>query len=309
MNEKGYPTPSIADGTKRPSTTLWNSTHVNRILKNDIYTGVHNLRKTVRKRIKSKDLIRIPKDEWIKVENHHEAIISKEDFDEVQEMINQRDKKKLRAGHGVINLFSGFLFCNCCGSPMFCIKNKRFATYYQCGNYFKYGTKACTSHRIMEKNLEVTILTELKKMAEKIQESLSTVEETANAQVKLEKNYSNHIDKLKKDIENSKREKLVVYKDKMKGLITEDMYLELTKEIDVNLKTMTSELEKLEKMAQSLNQSEKVLKSHLIVLEEVINKGILTRDKIGKFINRIEINANKEIELIDWVVTVEPMAQ
>lgn len=309
LNEKKYPTPSMIEGTKRPTTDLWNATQVSRILKNDIYIGTLSLRKTIRKAIKSRELVKIPEEEWIKIEDNHEPIISKKEFYRVQEIIAERNKKRLRAGKGKINLFAGYIFCHDCGSPMFCIKNKRFATHYQCGSYFKYGLEGCTSHRIMEKSLVATILAQLNTVVENIKETLSSVDSTILAQSKTQKNYSGHIDKLKKEIDNEKKGKMIIYKDKVKGIISEEMYLELTKEIDTNLKLLNQQLEKLEKLRNNASQSAKMLKTYLDLLEEVVEKGLLTRETINQFIDKIEINKDKEIELIKWKIAIEPMVQ
>lgn len=309
MNENNYPTPSEVDGTKRSSTTLWNSTHISRILKNEVYIGTHVLRKTIRKGIKTKELNRLPKDEWIRIENHHEPIISKEEFELVQNMINNRNTNKIRAGKDKINLFAGLIFCRCCGSPMFCIKNERFATHYQCGNYFKYGIKACTSHRIMEKRLVVTILLELQRIAKDIEQTLASVDKTLESKAKMQKNFTTHIDKLRKEIDNRKQDKKLMYKDRVKGIIDEEMYLELVGEIDVKLKTLGSQLAEYERLHEESTKSNQVLKSYLDILQEVNEDDLINRELLEKFLVRIEINKDKEIEIIKWNATIESMHQ
>jgi len=72
------------------SNTLWNSTTVRRILKNEVYIGNTIGRKVKKINYKLKKQIMLSKDEWIKVENTHEAIISKEDFEKVQNILNKR---------------------------------------------------------------------------------------------------------------------------------------------------------------------------------------------------------------------------
>ena len=57
-----------------------------------------------------------PESEWFKVEGTHEAIISKEDYQNVQRLL----KVDTRAGKGKekAHMFSGLLFCGDCKEPM-----------------------------------------------------------------------------------------------------------------------------------------------------------------------------------------------
>ena len=66
---------------------MWIVSQVKSILKDETYIGntVHNKQTTVS--FKSKKKYRKPESEWLRVENTHEAIISKDDFLTVQEMI------------------------------------------------------------------------------------------------------------------------------------------------------------------------------------------------------------------------------
>lgn len=309
LNEGDYPTPSEIDNTGRPVTKLWNSTHVNRILKNEIYTGVFETRKTIRKGIKSKKFDKLPKEEWIRIEDNHEAIISKEEFNAVQKIISKRKNSNIRAGKGKINLFAGLVFCHDCGSPMFCVKSPKFATYYQCGNYYKYGVSACSSHRVMEKNLIVTILYNLKDVAIKIAEVLSSFDKTLEAEANMQKSFSESIDKLRKEIDNKKKEKMVIYKDKVKGLIDEEMYLELTKEIDSILRIKEEQLDEFEKLELKSKKTKKILMTHLDILESLTKEDLENKETLEKFVDRIEINRDKEIELLEWNNVIASMYQ
>ena len=69
---------------------LWNSTSIRRILKNEVYIGNTVGRKVKKVNYKIKKQVMLPKDNWIKVENTHESIISKEDFEKVQNILNKR---------------------------------------------------------------------------------------------------------------------------------------------------------------------------------------------------------------------------
>ncbi|MDE7318215.1 MAG: recombinase family protein, partial [Lachnospiraceae bacterium] len=67
----------------------WTGGVINRVLRNEIYTGaVVSLKSTMDSR-KGK-LVARPKAEWVRVEGMHEAIVTKEEFRRVQEMVGAK---------------------------------------------------------------------------------------------------------------------------------------------------------------------------------------------------------------------------
>ena len=75
---------------------LWNGTTIRRILKNEVYIGNTVGHKVKKINYKIKKQVILPKDNWIKVENTHEPIISKEDFEKVQNILNKRSYTPLK---------------------------------------------------------------------------------------------------------------------------------------------------------------------------------------------------------------------
>ena len=82
------PPASLNNNSK--GTALWNGTTIRRLLKNEVYIGNTVGHKVKKINYKLKKQIMLDKDEWIKVENTHEPIISKEDFEKVQNILNRR---------------------------------------------------------------------------------------------------------------------------------------------------------------------------------------------------------------------------
>ena len=84
----------------------WNVKMINVILQNRVYTGDLIQGKKKVESYRTHKLITTNKDEWIIVENNHEPIISKEEFDEVQEILN---KNKSARSNKEKDLFYNFL--------------------------------------------------------------------------------------------------------------------------------------------------------------------------------------------------------
>ena len=112
---------------------------------------------------KNKKKIRKPKEEWFKVENTHEPIISKELWDQAQAHINSRKRPQK---NGETQIFAGLLKCADCGwglrylrtKPADCVNEKRIFT---CTTYSEYGKEHCTIHYIKYDTLYAVVLKRL----------------------------------------------------------------------------------------------------------------------------------------------------
>ena len=77
-------------------------------------------------------------------ENHHEAIIEAKTWAYTQEQLKKRTTTHYRGVKKYDNVYSGFLFCGDCGSPMFSMSRSDIAPAYTCGTYHKRGLKGPT---------------------------------------------------------------------------------------------------------------------------------------------------------------------
>lgn len=118
LNKKEIMTPSeyLKISTDKDIKVLkkWNSEMVNRILRNENYTGTlfQGKKRKLNYRVNKK--IKVDKEDWIVTENHHEAIIVKEKFDKVQEILDNYFTRANRNGN--LEILSGFIKCSDCKS-------------------------------------------------------------------------------------------------------------------------------------------------------------------------------------------------
>jgi len=151
LNDNDILTPSeyLKINTDKDVTIIkkWNSEMVNSILRNENYTGTlfQGKKRKLNYRIDKK--IKLDKENWIVTENHHEAIISKEDFDKVQEILDRKSKVNK---DGSIDILSGILKCKCCGSNMI-KRTSKGKVYYYCSNYYR--TKKCENNKSISKSI------------------------------------------------------------------------------------------------------------------------------------------------------------
>lgn len=141
---------NIYAGAPEEKSYAWTIAQVKSILKDETYIGnsVHNKQTNIS--YKNKRRIRKPQDEWFRVENTHEGIISKEVFEQVQGQIANR-KRKMK--DSTTQIFAGLVKCADCGWGLSFATNKQNKnpySYFNCTNYRQLGKSGghCTAHYI-----------------------------------------------------------------------------------------------------------------------------------------------------------------
>lgn len=110
LNEEKIPSPSKNLKTKRyeKCSHKWSKGTIYRLLKEPVYIGVIVGHKSYKVNHKVKTRIKVPKDERYYIENMHEALISKKDFDAVQAKLAEGGKCRERTHY---NPLKQFIYC------------------------------------------------------------------------------------------------------------------------------------------------------------------------------------------------------
>ncbi len=125
---------------------MWDFSVIKDLLMNPVYTGaIASQKKNYRFKIGT--INEKKPEEWIVVENQHEPIITKTDFDIVQQKLKSRQRSRL---NGELSLFAGLIKCGECGKSLTfrSTHTKQPQRIYACKTYAAFGKKHCTQHRI-----------------------------------------------------------------------------------------------------------------------------------------------------------------
>ena len=155
----------------------WSGSVIGKMLRNPVYKGDHVVCKCHQKAIRSNTINKIPRDEWEIIENCHEAIVGREQWDRVQKLIDRRPTIMQGNSCPFYNLFHGLVYCATCGKSMQVRYEKvgrtgknRFTgevrepidkAYYICQTYNRLGKNACTSHKIEARDLYNLVLADI----------------------------------------------------------------------------------------------------------------------------------------------------
>ena len=321
LTEQKIPTPRMhekmrreANGeeTKIQARQEWSIVTIQGILENDFYIGTLRQGKYTRKRINGPE---IKKDELdhIVFENHHEAIIDKQTFAMAQEQRKKRTRSNYRGIKKYDNVYSGFLYCGDCGSPMFSMSRSDLKPAYLCGTYHKRGRKGCTSHHIRVDLLDGI----LKEYILKIKENSEGILERLNASLKAEKaavqtnaetasNIQKQIDDALAELKATKRQRIRdIMKHPEKEAILEETYDEMEAELEEKISALKAQAELNENQKNNMIRINRITKTALDVFDEILQKEKLDKvdldfliDRITVYENRIEIKLKADIEAI-----------
>ena len=238
LTEEGIPKPSVyKSGTLKISGhskySDWTEQTIKFILKRQEYCGDTINFKTLRPSFKSNERIVRPKEENLIFSDTHPAIITREQFEDVQKMFEKRMRQNIKPKHKEC-IFHGLLRCNDCNCLLSGINKPRnygIYTQYVCQTYRRFrANKHCTTHSVNEKYLIQSVCDLLKiliemynngKLANWLKKNLDNglIEEKSLAK----KEY----DEIKEKLDEAENILKSLYKDKVSGLLPNDVFLHM----------------------------------------------------------------------------------
>ncbi len=295
LNDRGIPNPTEYkrlkglryQQPKRKNSTLWKYFAISDMLTNEIYLGHMVQGKYGSVSYKTKINKPRPKDQWYIVKNTHEPIIDQELWEKVQTMVKEHAKPMIT---GNIGLFARKVKCAYCGYTM--RSSQSHGNYYlKCSN--RHVSKdACIGSFISVSKLEQTVISELNRLSAELldKDELEQKIEFCSNLKEQKQHLENEIVLYTKKVEEFSKGVRDIYMDKVKGLITENDFLTLSKD----MRTEKARYESL--IIENSNKIEN--------LTERIAVGDNRREIISKYTNLEHLNREIVESLIDYI-TIE----
>lgn len=302
LNDDDIPCPSVykknqgcnySNNRRLEKTYYWTYSTVKKILldESEVYIGNMVQHRTEKLAYNMDKLVAVPKDEWIRSENTHEAIIEKKDHDLVQRFVHLRwkpmdCKKKL-------NKFAGIVYCGECGRCLVRTKRKS-GEVLRCSTYARIGVNYCSQHLIYEYELEDLVL---KAIQDNISDALENMDleklknQKETTQANLEKSRLN----AKLDALENSYKKMIM--NLSAGIISEDDFLIFKEEYAKQKKFIESRICMLQKRKDddTLYMSEyQIWLDNFLKYREIKE---LTRDVVVSLIDRIDVYEDPEEDI------------
>lgn len=279
------------------STTYWSYSTINSILHREMYVG-NMVQGTKHQRMRSKQK-KMPKEDWIIVENTHEPIIDKETWDKAQSLLTKRTRElDLETNK---NIFAGFVKCGDCGRAM--AKNmwrhadgsKTYSLY--CGTYKRNGKQYCTPHTLPMAVLEDIVLNDLKAIVHNVDDLKELVQSQSFTASKVKKITDTELSKVKTELERVKKLKKSIYEDYRDELISKEEFLSYREDYLKKEELYSKQIEALEEKKQD-NVTEDVFETPWLKrLLELKDIEALDRDIVVEMISEIKVYENRKIKI------------
>ena len=294
LNDRGIPNPSEykrMQGLRfslppSKNSTLWKYFAISDMLQNETYIGNLVQGKYESISYKTSASRPRPKDEWFRAEGTHEPIIDRELWDRVQKMIAERAKPfKV----GTIGLFAKKVRCASCGYVMRSSKSGG-RHFLQCPNRH-YAKGACEGAFISVNRLERMLIDELQRLNEEYLDmdeleqqvqfnaDLLTQKEQLEAEIAT---YRGKIVEFSKGVRD-------LYLDKVKGLICEADFIELSKDFTSQKERLEVQVFECQKQIAEIDIKIAVGDNRRELIEQYVNVEHLTREMVEILIDKIMV--------------------
>lgn len=293
LNEEGIPNPTEYKRQKGlryqappgKTGTLWKYTAIAHMLTNEIYLGHMVQGRYGSVSYKTKQNKPRPKEQWIRVEHTHEAIIDQDLWDRVQTLIHAKAKPFTV---GSIGLFAKKVRCMNCGYIMRS-KKSHGRHYLQCSNHHV-SKDACIGSFISVEKLEQIVIQEINRLSEHYlnEEELERNLELPNALPAQKQRLLEQRDRIQARLEEYQKGLRELYLDKVRGILSEEAFLSLSQDF-------SREKAQLEHRLEESGQ-------HLEELEARIAAGDHRRELVQRYTHLEHLTREMVEVLIDYIL-------
>lgn len=305
LTDQHIPTPRMAEKIRKEANgesnkvsarNEWSIVTVSEILKNDFYIGTLRQGKYRRKKINGGD-IKLQETDHLIFENNHTPIVDFKLFSGVQEQIKKRSVSCYRGVKKYDNIYSGYLFCGDCGSPMFSMSRADLPPAYRCGTYHKRGSKACSSHHTRVDMLDGL----LKSFVQKVKANSETMLEKLQKAIDRERNETSSsksvVEMLNQQMEDTRAEIKLLARQHVRDIakhpdreeMLEEIYTEQLDELTLRLEGLRNQMQIAADKHNMIVNVNRTANTVMEVFDTILNKENLSKIDVDFIIERITV--------------------
>lgn len=270
---------------------MWSPTTVSGLIRDEIYLGVRIWGRTKCSMHTGHKAILTDKEEWIRIENAHEAIVDKELFDQANRLHPRKKRSGIsesRKNHTIPRKAKqpALLICGNCGHALI----DESAHILKCSSGRTGGDKICREFSVRREELEAAIMEYVRKYA------ASMLADKTPKRVDKKNAVSGDKSEILSTMKHLSSEKMKLYDDYKDGYISREDYKELAEKITQKLAKLQEQLDiiaEAEKEIHEVSQETNEEWKELSVLQ------VFDKEKLRQIIKVIRIYSQNEIE-IEW---------
>ncbi|MGN0456487.1 MAG: recombinase family protein [Acutalibacteraceae bacterium] len=277
---------------------VWSAQTVAGILSRQEYCGDTVNFKSHRLSCMSKQIVKYDPDEYKIFPNTHEAIISRDVFEKVQQIRSQRKRITPIEEKPI---FADKVFCSSCGSKMYIMRSRNWKRTkpdcYVCSKSRKHPSE-CTSHYINESNLIKYVINQINRLV--LYDRDSVIEKINNG---INKRTTRIKNENKKSLTNAKvrlneLDNIIrtLYEDKVKGDISLDLFSMLVSGYQQEQAQLNDFIISNKKIIFEADNDKNAIREFLSVLDKYDNViSELTPEIVDDFIDKIVIYDSENV--------------
>ena len=302
LTEQGIPTPTAYalsqgrdNGHKNAKLHRWGNETIAHILEKAEYCGHTVNFRTHVKSYKNKKRVDNPKEDWLIFENTHEAIITQQEFDLVQEL---RKNKRRPTKHEEVNPFSGICYCADCGKKMYLCRATSLTEdqeHLKCSTYSS-DKDACSAHFIRTVVLNEIVLNELNKLLVRVKEHEDEfVQAAMDNSVQKQ---SSELAKAKKALKQAEKRIIELdrlftrlYEDNVSGKISDERFAVMSEGYENEQKILKASVTELTAYIETAEQKSADVTTFISVVQKYEHITELTPEIMHELIEKIVVHA------------------
>lgn len=300
-----------------PINPNWSTTSISKIISNDFYIGT--LRQGVWKRegINKADK-RTDKNSQYVFENHHEAIIDMDTWNKAQRLLRKNTKNNYAGVTLKKNPYTGIIKCADCGSRMFAVGGKQYRAGYNCGNYLRNGIRGkgtkrrkieyselgCTgSHYIAEEDLDKLVKIYIRKVKERLTDSLATLDITKSEQAAEKDRISSETlsaqkEALKNEIKANEKQRIrQLLKDESRETEINRIFDELNDEVQQQIDALELKIAFLSEKSTKRKELKDSYQETIRRFDALLEKTSFEKTDLHPIIREITVDADKIVTI------------
>lgn len=278
---------------------LWAQTTVKRLLTNEIYTGTLVNHKTVTSKIyKTKRVV--PEDERYRHEDFVPTIISRQDFDRVQAVIESRKSNAVRTKGGLVHRYSGMIKCADCGAILIAKRRKwngEEYVEYTCNSHHRYGKQYCSPHRIHESQLDELVNAELLLLLDSIREESQKYDRIVREWQKNKPRYEQRIEQYNDRIKLLREQVQGILMERITDKAHTQIYDEMLAKREAEIAELENRIEDTRRFdAVSMGRSRE-LKGTAEMLEDILTEPHISNADLRMLVEKVLVHQNEDKSL------------
>ena len=300
FNVRGIPTPMMVKrqknvtrnwNSKSHDSNIWSGSIIRKILIDKRYTGVMIYGKNKRVKVGSGESVPVPKEEWTVVPDMFPALVTKETFAAVQEILHREYAAAYTKKSNVI--FYRKIQCGYCHLAM--IRKESKNTYYVCETYKDNPEAVCPDDRVYESEIVEVVLAAIRKQAQLFHKTEAEIQKKQDRTAKRKHTLQERVCDLRSVIGMKSQEKMQAFEDMVSGRVTPKEYQTKCERCDAYIRTTETKISALEEQRK---KEEIVRNPAADMFLPYTQLRALTREIVDVLIDKIYVYSGQAIEII-----------